>query len=88
MPHQYRRATAAAMESWNLAQYAIQVNREELMKRFNEVVGSPSYLVAIVQYEFVNGLMEPEEMVDYARTCREIIFSIETTSGAATNPPD
>lgn len=86
MPDQYRRATAAQRESWDLTQYVLQHNRENLMARFNEVVGSPSYAVAIVQYEFVSGRMESDEMADYAQACCEIIFSIETTSGIAIDP--
>lgn len=80
MPEQHRRATAAQRESWNLAQYALQQNREILMHRFNEVVGSASYAVSIVQNEFISGRMEPDEMIDYAQACREIIFSIEITT--------
>lgn len=87
MSDQYRRATAAQRESWNLAQYALQNNREILMNSFNKVVGLPSYAVATVQHEFINGQMGAEEMMDYARAIREIIFSIESTLGPATDPP-
>lgn len=81
-----RRATAAQRESWNLAQYALQKNRDILMDSFNKVVGLPSYAVAIVQNEFINGRMEAEEMMDYARACREIIYSIELTSPPHPDP--
>lgn len=87
MPDQYRRATPAQRESWDLAQYVLQHNRETLIARFNEIVGSPSYVVDIVQSEFISGRMEPDEMIDFARAVREIIFSIESTSGPATDPP-
>lgn len=79
MSKAHRRATTAQRESWNLAQYAIKQNRAALMARFNELVGSPSYAMSVVQDEFVDGRMGPDEMIDYARACREIIFSIEIT---------
>jgi hypothetical protein len=80
MSDQYHRATAAQRESWDLAQYALRHNRALLMERFNKLVGSPSYAMAVVQDEFISGRMEADEMIDYARACREIIFSIEITS--------
>jgi hypothetical protein len=85
MSDHYHRATAAQRKSWDLAQYALRENRAILMERFNQLVGSPSYAMAVVQNEFVSGRMEPDEMMDYARACREIIYSIEITSppGAA-----
>lgn len=87
MPDQYRRATAAQRDSWDLAQYVLQHNREILMIRFNKLVGSPSYVVDLVQSEFISGRMEPDEMIDFARAVREIIFSIESTLGPAADLP-
>jgi hypothetical protein len=81
MSDQYRDASAAQGENWDLAQYALQRNRETLMARFIEIVGPPSNAVDVVHSESINGRMEPEEMIDYAGAVREIIFSIETTSG-------
>jgi hypothetical protein len=83
MSTQYRRATSVQRESWDLAQYALRHNRTVLISRLNKLIGSPSYAMDVVQNEFISGQMEPGEMIDYARACREIIFSIETTS-----PPD
>jgi hypothetical protein len=88
MSAQYHRATSAQRESWDLAQYALRHNRIVLMERLNQLIGSPSYAMAIVQNEFVGGLMEPGEMIDYARACREIIFSIEITSLPSTGSPE
>jgi hypothetical protein len=86
MSDQYHRATAAQRESWDLAQYALRHNRALLMERFNKLVGSPSYVMAVVQDEFISGRMEADEMIDYARACREIIFSIEITSLPGADP--
>jgi hypothetical protein len=80
-----RRATGKQRESWDLAQYALRHNRLNLMAHLNDLVGAPSYVLAIVQEEFVSGRMEPGEMIDYARACREIIFSIETASAPGTD---
>jgi hypothetical protein len=80
MSSQYRRATSTQRESWNLAQYALRHNRTVLMARLNQLIGSPSYAMDVMQNEFISGRMEPGEMIDYARACREIIFSIEITS--------
>jgi hypothetical protein len=41
-----------------------------------------------MQNEFISGRMEPGEMIDYARACREIIFSIEITSLPSTGSPE
>lgn len=87
MPHQHRSASAAQRHSWDLAQYVLRHNRETLMARFNEIVGSPSYVINVLQSEFISGRMEPEEIIDFARTIREIIFSIESTLGPATDLP-
>lgn len=88
MSDQYHRATAAQRESWNLAQYALRQNRAFLIARLNELVGSPSYASARVQEEFIGGRMEPGEMIDYARACREIIFSVEITSLPGAGTPE
>jgi hypothetical protein len=84
MSDKYPRATASQRESWHLAKYALKQNRETLMAHLNNLVGAPSYTMTIVQDEFISDRMEPGEMVNYARACREIIFSIEsiTTPGA------
>lgn len=87
MATQYRRATSAQRESWDLAQYAHRYNREVLMAQLNRLIGSPSYAMDVVQNEFISGRMEPSEMIDYARACREIIFSIEITSLHGTESP-
>lgn len=87
MPDQYRRASAGQRESWDLAQYVLRHNREILMARFNEIVGPRSYVIDVVQGEFINGRMAPDEMIDFARTIREIIFSIESTLGPVTDLP-
>lgn len=86
MSDQHYRATSAQRESWNLAQYALMQNRITLMSRFNQIVGSPSYPMKVVQDEFISGRMPPDEMIDYARACREIIFSIEITSTPESGP--
>lgn len=88
MATQYRRATSAQRESWDLAQYALRHNRTVLMARLNQLIGSPSYAMDVVQNEFISGRMEPGEMIDYARACREIIFSIEITSLNGTGLPE
>lgn len=88
MSKTYRRATSAQREGWDLAQYAIKQNRFTLMTRFNELVGSPSYAMTVVQDEFIDGRMGPDEMIDYARACREIIFSIEITCHPGSPQPD
>lgn len=86
MSEQYRRAPAAVRDSWNLAQYVVSQNRASLMVKFNEIVGLPCYSMAVVQYEFVSGTMDFVEMMEYAETCLEIIYSIELTSDKKKDP--
>lgn len=86
MPDQYRRATAAQKNSWDLAQYMLQHHCETLMARFNAIVDSPSYVIDVVQSEFISDRMLRNDMIDFARAVREIIFSIECTLGPATYP--
>jgi hypothetical protein len=58
------------------------------MARLNQLIGSPSYALDVMQNEFISGRMEPGEMIDYARACREIIFSIEVTSLPGPGAPE
>jgi hypothetical protein len=76
MPSEYRRVSSLQRER-DLAQYALARNRLALVSQVNEIVGPPCYALAVMQAEFLSGQMEPQEMIDYARACREIIFLIK-----------
>lgn len=56
-----------------LDEVALIADRQNLVDRFNAVIGLPGAVVAQMQKDFVNGRMPFQEMVSYVRYCEYMI---------------
>lgn len=59
--------------SWDFATLALRPNRLDLIYKFNEILGAPSYEVARMQWDFLEGQMDPEETIAFAKVCLGLI---------------
>jgi hypothetical protein len=50
------------------------------MNRFNQVCGVPSPAVAKLQQEFIDGVLEPEETVAFAKVCFGLVDAAERSN--------
>lgn len=66
-------ATYIEESSWYFATLALRSHRVDLMAKFNRILGVPSYEVARMQHDFLEGKMEPEETVAFAKVCLALI---------------
>lgn len=73
-------------DPWEFARYALKSNRAELIARFNHLVGAPSYTVAVLQAEFINDRMYPEEMLAFVKEYTRIIATASRANLAPDEP--
>jgi hypothetical protein len=60
-------------ESWDFAALVLRSNRADLMYEVNLATGAPSYAVSNMQHEFVEGRMEFNETVAFAKVCLGLV---------------
>lgn len=65
-----RRSTA-----WLIAEYAARERRQELIERYNLVIGKPSMAVARVHDDFLKDRMEASELVAFVSVCEGLIVA-------------
>lgn len=63
--------------SWDVAALALRENRVDLIRRFNRVAGAPSPGVTRLQDEFIEGKLDPQEVVNFAKVCLGLIAAAE-----------
>lgn len=73
-----RRASDMAIrDCWTFAQYALRSNRVELLRRFELAVGPPSEPMFVLQQEFLNDRMPPEDLSAFVDVCCGLIAAAE-----------
>lgn len=71
-------STNRTSSSLDSAELSLRPNRLNLMNKFNLALGEPSYEIARLQYDFLEGQMVPDEALAFAQVCLGLLDAAES----------